>query len=622
MSEKFHLASFPTSLKPSKTVSKSRIKQTLSFYGILYVIAFSLYFLPSENFIKPFAIGLLFPGAGFLSAPDFGVLYFSLTFLVFTFSLFLWFATGNIILPPLIWLSAAVISIFYSAEAPVSTNTLFLIPPILIFILWAVFKTKNHLGHIRRKKLNDFLSTHPNIIFSDRAEDKNDELSLLDLQHMKLFLDRSLQPINEFNGFDRLDQFQTAAIRYQINFMSYAMSVARNEYFPAFSGYIDQAQQNLHHKQENHKVWKYWELENSWGNLNLNPNPIIKDNIMFSGFFSAQIAYNILSRSQILQKPVTINCLHPSGKQYSYSLTETIEILVQQFKHADFGLLPCEPNWIYPLCNAITATAVRAHDTLYKTSYWEEIKHQFRHALETEFIAPNGHFVPFRSAYTGFSAPQIGGAVMQAFPCYFLNALFPDLALRQWMTLKHDLKTNNWKKSLWAVDVGNYTLSRASSYAATALAAREIGDHEVTDLLLNYLDQDHPYQTQNEISYRKNASLWANANAFTAKISKKGSLQKLICNSPEKLKSKPELVSAPYPDYLVAKAKNINDTLQIVLYPCSKEPMQTLSLKNLHPETIYKTIGVSSFTFTSDQIGEAKIQIPITERVSLHIRRA
>ena len=72
--------------------------------------------------------------------------------------------------------------------------------------------------------------------------------------------------VDAFAGFEWTEQFQTSAIRYQLNFMSYALSIAQARYLPAFQGYLADAQHNLILKQQNHRVWRYWQLENTTRN--------------------------------------------------------------------------------------------------------------------------------------------------------------------------------------------------------------------------------------------------------------------------------------------------------------------------------------------------------------------
>lgn len=607
------------------SVTAKKIKRTLYIYIFIYFCGAFLLLTNTNSALQSAGANLLFPGAGALLTENF--LAFFLIFCSFLLTLFVWFATGNAILPPILYITSTIFTYYHTSEfqliTPPKPFFILIIPPIFILTIWIIFYWQYVSGLKNRIAFNKKLYTRELICTSYQTTQNKDqdELSYEDLSHFQLLLDRALQPVNEFNGFEKLDQFQTAALRYQINFISYALSCAHNIYCPAFSGYMTQAQNNLLHKQEIHKIWKYWKLESLWGNFTNNPDPIIKDNIMYSGFFAAQIGYTLQSGDNNENIIQTINCATPNGKNYQYTYTQIIENLVNQYKNSDFGLLPCEPNWIYPLCNMITATAIRTHDSLYESNYWNEIKDKFQNSLEKDFITPNGNFISFRSAYTGFSPPQVGGTVMQAFPCFFLNALFPDIAQRQWLLLKNILENKDWKKSLWAIDVGNYGFSRASSYAATALAAREMGDHDIAEMLLKKLNDEHPFITNNGISYRKNASLWANANAFMAKINKQNSLQNLVLRSKNE-KTNPVLNCKNYDDFLVAKAINENNTLHLVLHPKQNKGIKTLTLEHLQPDTLYQIKNNNLTTCKSDHQGNMTIQVQIAGKTALSIGTA
>lgn len=93
-----------------------------------------------------------------------------------------------------------------------------------------------------------------------------------------------------FNGFERHDQFQTAALRYQVNFMAYALAVVREHHAPAAKACFADAQERLLHKIGDKRLWSYWRLENAWGNLRLGADPIPHQNIMYSGFTALQMA--------------------------------------------------------------------------------------------------------------------------------------------------------------------------------------------------------------------------------------------------------------------------------------------------------------------------------------------
>ena len=73
----------------------------------------------------------------------------------------------------------------------------------------------------------------------------------------------------------KFDQFREGALRYQINHLAYATALYQYTHTPAFSGYLAEAQRNAIQKALDKRVWKYWSLENLWGNLRWNPDPII-----------------------------------------------------------------------------------------------------------------------------------------------------------------------------------------------------------------------------------------------------------------------------------------------------------------------------------------------------------
>lgn len=392
---------------------------------------------------------------------------------------------------------------------------------------------------------------------------------------------------------------------------------------PAFHGYFRTAQENLVAKQQDHRIWRYWQLENLWGNLRTSADTIPRDNIMLSGFLAAQIAYHHgASGQRTFDAPGSLVFERPSGERYVYSLPTLIDALARQYKTSEYGLLACEPNWIYPLCNTISASAIRAFDAANGTAHCDAIEDSFRHRLETEFITAGGRFVPFRSSVTGFPAPMIGGAVMQAFPYFFLYAVFPDIAQRQWLVLRRDLTEDGCRRALWPIDVGNYRFSRASSYAATAAAAVELGDTEVADRLLSLLDEECPVTVSDHVANRSNASLWAHSVELIARCGRAGTLRSLVTSPRSSAPSGPFIQEATYPDVLVAKAANANGVLSSVLYPGERSGKKALTIGGLAPNNSYVATGaVGEFRFAADTQGTARFELPVDGRTELQIER-
>jgi len=215
-----------------------------------------------------------------------------------------------------------------------------------------------------------------------------EEMSAEDVASMRFLLDRALQPIERFDGFDWIEQFQTSAVRYQVMGMSYALSVAQAARLPALRGYLFQAQRNLIDKMMDHRIWRYWALENAWGNLRLDPDPMApatRDNVMYSGWYAAMIGMHASNTGdERYNRPGSIVLRHPSGREFAYDWPSIIEILADNYVRAPFTLFPCEPNWIYVFCNNFGAIGVVLHDRLRGSDYWSRIAphYSWTHASE------------------------------------------------------------------------------------------------------------------------------------------------------------------------------------------------------------------------------------------------
>jgi hypothetical protein len=578
------------------------------------------------------------PGGGFLAWADPGnphapwaVGLSAAAVVIFVAALAIWFATGNVLLPVAAWFGTALAAaaarslLVNQHDVDAWPAAIDWIPLGLVLLLVSASGTAvaAHYRDLRiRKRLGERLArAAPATVGPVRAE-----IDSRQLQQMRLLLDRALQPVERFDGFEWIDQFQTAAVRYQINFVSYALSMAGHVHLPAFAGYLLTAQRNLAEKLLDHRIWRYWQRENLWGNFSADPDPIARDNIMLSGFLAAQHGYaRAASGLRDFDRSGSLVFAHPSGARYNYSLPALVDVLVRQYERAPYGLLACEPNWIYPLCNAITATAIRCNDAQRGTGHWDRLGPAFRRHLETEFITAAGRLVPFRSSLTGLAAPQIGGALMQAFPCLFLNAVLPDIARRQWLLIRDDLRPGRARRALWPIDIGNYRLSRASSYAAAAAAAVEMGEGEIAASLLEALDRACPLEVAGGVAHRRDASLWAHALEMIARFGQADALRSLVAAPPqascEGSRAGPYIEAADYPDVLVAKAVHRDGALFAVLHPGKKAGFRFATFGGLAPGQTYVAALDRDYRFVADAQGEARLSLPIFGRTELRMSR-
>jgi hypothetical protein len=561
--------------------------------------------------LKAIFLGLTFPGAGFLHwTSDTQVVLaaglFTLSLGVFILALILWFGTGNVLAPVVTWIALAAIaaspeSLGLSPTPGGSALPWLLAPAALAgsFLLWLC-----RGGTFERNSQGASC-----IVEATPRDLAPQEMTAPDNARVRLLLDRALQPVAEFNGFEWRDQFQTAAVRYQVNFIAYALAVARQRSAPAARAHFAKAQERLLGKIADHRLWRYWQLENVWGNLRLDRDPVPHQNIMYSGFTLLQMA---LGNGGYLN-------LARAGKPWrNYGMDAIAQALERQFRTSPYGLLACEPNWIYPLCNLITMAGIKASDARLGTDRWNALAEPFLTSLEREATRTDGSFIAFRSSLTGIAPPAPGGIVMQAFPCLFLNALAPDRAQEHWHRVRRKLDAGSWSRLFWPIDTGNYGFSRASGYAATAAAAVEMGDQEVAGECLRRLEIECPTQFVDGVAHRANASLWAHALEVFARANRTDGLRGLVSYAPRGYG--PHLASASYPDVQILHAAGESNGMDLVVAPGGDATEATIEIGGLLAHRQYAT-GLATQRFvTADGEGTASLTLPLSERLSLHIR--
>jgi linalool dehydratase/isomerase-like protein len=299
---------------------------TLLYAGVVLLTTWLLH-ISGRPDVHALALGLAVPGGGFLAwatvdawSMSLGIALAAASAVVFLGALGLWFATGNVVLPAIVWLGSAVvaagtISVSPEPHAAYASQPLIVGLPSTMLAALGSAAAWIALGERRRWHRRFIATAEPWCAArSISSPAPRDEIALDDLRRLRLLLDRALQPVDRFDGFEWIDQFQTSAVRYQINFLSYALSVASHTYLPAFDGYLATAQRNLVAKQLDHRVWRYWALESLWGHLRSNRDPIARDNIMYSGFLATQIAY---ARGSVgicdYDAPGSLRLQHPGG---------------------------------------------------------------------------------------------------------------------------------------------------------------------------------------------------------------------------------------------------------------------------------------------------------------------
>ena len=234
------------------------------------------------------------------------------------------------------------------------------------------------------------------------------------------------------------DTWQDGALRYQISGMSWNLALGQYHQLPAFHGYLNQAQENLIRKHIDRKTWNYWYWESLWGNLRLDKNPVHIDNIMLTGFLGVSLGlFETASGTSPFAAPGALTFRWDEGTAFAYSHRTMLDEVVKNAKRYDFRWFPCEPHWVYSMCNLVGRTALALHDKRHGTRLADEIAADFDRTLDEEMMLPDGRIKVCTSSLFGFQVPSLSGLFGESWGVRFMTPHFPEHAERLWQILKH-----------------------------------------------------------------------------------------------------------------------------------------------------------------------------------------
>lgn len=610
-------------------VTARRLSIVLLGYAVVWVLGALPSIFDAGRGLTAFGLGLTMPGGGFLYGghPVLVVVALLLVFL----GVFLWWAMGIVLLPAVMWVLTAAWAGAVAGEESTAGQAFAMVALPALIVFFTLLHLLRHQAQAKTGALlNEELSRTPFLITGPPplgtrlpvAESTPD-----DLAHLRTNLDLALQPISEFAGFDRLDEFREAATRYQINSLGYGLSMAQFTRTPAFTGYLGEAQRNLIEKMLEPEVWNYWALENAWGNLKLSRDPIeTPDNIMLTGYWGTQIAMYEWLNDCRYSAPGALTFRHKSGKSYPYEFGALARISDRNFGQAAFTMWPCEPNWIYSVCNMFGINTLLGHDTLHGTRYLADRREIIRRSFEQEFCRPDGKVIGVRSKLVGLSWNMWAGPMVQVNTVYWLHAAYPDLAQRTWYLLRRkDLRVQDGRAVLPTqisarLDPGNYKLGNDTfAQVAVVMAAREIGDEEYAQAGQKALDAKPTIDAGGARRY-SGASVWSNSYATLGRFGRHSGLRDLLAYGvPEAWRTGPVLSGAGYPEVLVAKAVTDGHALDLVLRPGAGPVRTRLAVERLVPGRTYTVMGACERTVTADAAGRADFEVDLGDRLEVRL---
>jgi Linalool dehydratase/isomerase len=613
-------------------VTARRMRRALLCYAVAWLLGLLPVPLGAGPSLVALGLGVVLPGGGLIATGH--PLWALVAAVVFVLSLVVWWFAAPVVLPPLVWLVAAVVSASTVGAHPVPVwrvAAVAAVAPVLLGAAHLVHRVR-HAAQVRTgRALNArlarvrFAITGPPALATDLPVA---ESSPEDLARLRYALDLALQPLEEFDGFTHLDQYREAALRYQLNALSYGVAMSQFTRTPAFTGYVAEAQANAITKMLQRRVWGYWARENAWGNLSPRRDPVAnRENIMLTGFHGLMVGMFETLNDDRFSRTGGLTYRWSDTEAYAHDFGALAASIHRNMAGSDYTLFPCEPNWVYSICNTYGLNTLISHDRLHGTGYVPDIVGGLREAYETEFLRPDGRIVGIRAGHLGLSWNFWASPSIQLNTAYWLHAGLPEIAHRTWWLLRENQLTLDGGRvalpfsSANRLDPGDYTLGRDTfGLVAVTMAAREIGDEEYAAAAQATLDEREPVAAADGGHRYAEASGLTNLYSVLGRFGRPSGLRDLLGHgAPEAWRTGPRLTGAAYPDVLVARAVTDGRALDLTLLPGGGPVRTTLALDRLTPHRCYTTSGTRAATVTADAEGRALVEVDLGGRLEIRI---
>lgn len=568
---------------------------------------------------KAFGLGLVLPGGGFFFAGGLaGVALGLLSVAVFAVIMFIWWARGVVLGPPSVMIGTALLSAAWIEGSPGLAVMEYAVPLVFIGLHagLALNRRAKFAAARRRAAAHNAAIATTEPVLREAPIVASPEMAPGQIGEFRRMLDLALQPVDEWKGFVFNDTWQDGALRYQICTMSWNLAFGQYTQLPAFHGYLNTAQENLIRKHIDRKTWNYWYWESLWGNLKVSKNPVEIDNIMLSGFLGVSLGlFETSSGTSPFREPGSLTFRWDENTAAHYSHETMLREVVKNFKRYDYGWFPCEPRWIYSMCNLVGRTSLALHDARHGTDMIGEIGDRFDQTMRDEMLLPDGRIRVCTSSTFGFTVPSLSGLFGETWGIRFLTPYAPEEAERLWAILKRDFIKVNDKGELdfrllplgWDTrKPANFSYEQwpeLNPLTMTLWAAQEMGDEPIIAATRKSINTMYGEGVADAVS-------WTRANTVRDMIN---------TGLPEAWRNGPLLAEATYPDVIVTRAVSDGKALDLVLVPGEGPTEAKLGLARLRPGGRYR-VEQTGEVLTADIFGKASFVIGLAERREVSIR--
>lgn len=390
-------------------ISRRLLARLVIAIVVVQVVGAWLVFATDGAVARAAGLSLVFPGGGFLF--DASPVLFLLTAVLLVVALVLWWGISTHFAIPLVW-ALSVAGAALLADGPrlwVDRGVTWdwAVPVVYLVALTTVgtmvWKVESRFRAKRAKvaALNDYLRAAqlPERVTDLRPPDR------MDAELLRWCYSFAEQPDDGLLGLDWGEQFHGGTqLRYQLNAIAWAMSLYGANYLPNAPGRMTEALAKVVLKHTDLRVWGYWRTLNLLGNFDPDPDPIRRDNIMFSAFLGDVInSFEAATGDRRFDEPGSLTFVWRDGRTFAYDHHTIVEAVRRNFDRSTLGFFPCEPGWSFTVCNVMGAQALYGHDTLHGTAEWDAVRDRWRRTLDEEYLTPDGSYAHIRSNHIGVS---------------------------------------------------------------------------------------------------------------------------------------------------------------------------------------------------------------------------
>lgn len=306
-------------------------------------------------------LGLIFPGGAYLSNPSIlNVFLFLLTVAFFPISFFIWFASGALLAPLLNYVTPIAIGAYINRSAIIFEHALYVDIAIACSVILMFFTISVNLAAQNTKKReerNEYVPTLAAEIAERTPLPSNErEIDLETLRFVQYFMELGLQDFDDWRGFDVIDQFQTASLRYQLWEIVYTLGTYQSIYVPSMRGKLCEAQTNAIDKSLTQRVMNYWKWESLFGHFSTNYDPVEWDNIMVSGYILKALAiYTNNTGDMRYAEPDSMVFQITKNNQFKHDIHSINKHLLRNWDKHPYTVFPCEPTGftLHATCTAV-----------------------------------------------------------------------------------------------------------------------------------------------------------------------------------------------------------------------------------------------------------------------------